>query len=152
VRNPITWYESWWKFMAGKWRAWEEGRWHPQRPIDHLGDDDFNTFVENVLRERPGYVSEMYGWYTSGVSFVGRFECLREDLVRGLEAGGMRVDARVLDRVPPSNVSKARLGNPTWDPAVLERTIAAEAAAIARYAHREEVERIRAERKLALRA
>jgi len=145
VRNPITWYESWWKFMAGDWHPWEADRWHPQRPIDDCGDDDFNRFVENVLRERPGYVSEMYGWYARGLDFVGRAEHLADDLHRALGRCGLNVELGTLRRVPATNVSEPRCGAPVWDSAVLRRVIAAEAPAITRYGYDEATEELRRE-------
>ena len=145
VRNPLTWYESWWKFMAGDWHPWEVGRWHPQRPIDDCGDDDFNRFVENVLRERPGYVSEMYRWYARGVDFVGRTESLPDDLRRALVGCGLDVDVEALRRVPAENVSKPRRGLPRWDPAVRERLVESERDAIEAYGYEQEVAALREE-------
>lgn len=139
VRNPVTWYESWWKFMAGDWHPWEAGRWHPQRPIDDCGDDDFNRFVENVLRTRPGYVSEMYDWYARGVDFVGRTENLTDDLRRALAGCGLDVDVEALHRVPAENVSEPRRGLPRWDPYVLERLVASEREAIEVHGYEREV-------------
>jgi len=141
VRNPVTWYESWWKFMAGDWHPWEVGRWHPQRPIDNCGDDDFNRFVENVLRERPGYVSEMYRWYVDGSDFIGRVERLAEDLQAALHASGTEIDLKALKKVPAANVSEPRCGLPEWDPSVLRRVIDAESEAIGRFGYQEGVSR-----------
>ena len=57
-------------------------RWHPNAMLNGLGSSDFNTFVSNVNRKRPGFVTEMYGWYVRpGVHFVGRQENLAEDLI-----------------------------------------------------------------------
>ena len=139
VRNPITWYESWWKFMAGDWHPWETGRWHPQRPIDSCGDDDFNRFVENVLRERPGYVSQMFRWYVDGSDFVGRTERLAEDLQTALRECGAETELDALRSVPAANVSEPRCGLPTWDAVVLRRLIEAEADAISRFGYEEAV-------------
>lgn len=139
VRNPVTWYESWWKFMAGDWHPWETGRWHPQRPIDDCGDDDFNAFVENVLRARPGYVSEMYRWYVEGCDFVGRAEQMADDLPLALRAVGTEVERAALDRVPAANVSEPRRGLPSWDPGVLQRLVESEREAIEQFGYAETV-------------
>lgn len=141
VRNPIGWYESWWKFMAGDWHPWEVGRWHPQRPIDDCGDDDFDRFIENVLRVRPGYVSEMYGWYADGSDFVGRCESLAVDLGEALRRSGIAVDAARLERIAPTNVSPSRRGTPRWNPELLRRVVEAETGAIERFGYVADVER-----------
>ena len=140
VRNPLTWYESWWKFMAGHWHPWERNRWHPQRPIDNCGDDDFNKFLSNVLERRPGYLSELYAAYAHGSHFVGKFENLAGDLVRALQAAGETIDASRILEFPAQNVSKAKLGTPNWDPAILARVIAAERQGIERFGYWEEVD------------
>lgn len=137
VRDPVGWYESWWKFMAGDWHAWEIGRWHPQRPIDECGDDDFNRFVANVLEACPGYVSEMYGWYAEGCDYIGRVENLASDLRTALENAGTPIEEEVLANVPATNVSPSRIGTPVWEPALLARVIDAERAAIDTYGYDE---------------
>lgn len=50
VRHPLTWYESWWKYMSGRgWNDWgtenSAGDWHPNSILNGLGSDDFNEFV-----------------------------------------------------------------------------------------------------------
>ena len=139
VRNPLRWYESWWKYMAGHWHPWEADRWHPQRMIDNCGDDDFNVFLANILRNRPGYVSEMYSWYTEGVDFVGKCESLADDLVRALDAAGLNVDIEVLHRFPSVNQSKSHLGEPEWDSMILQKIIDSESASIERFGYWDEV-------------
>jgi hypothetical protein len=141
VRNPVRWYESYWKFMAGAWHPWEPGRWHPQRPIDTCADDDFNRFVGNVLRERPGYVSEMYGWYTDrGVDYIGRCERLCDDLIEALGRAGEQFDAAALRTFPRVNESSARRGQPVWNPDLLRRIVEVERPAIERFGYSREVE------------
>lgn len=141
IRDPLGWYESYWKYMAGQWHPWEVGRWHPQRPIDGCGSDDFNEFVRKVLAKRPGYVTEMYGWYTDGCDFVGRCERLVEDTIAALERAGERFDAEAIRTQPRVNVSESRRGRPVWDADVLARVIDAEADGIDRWGYRAEAER-----------
>lgn len=80
VRNPITWYESWWRYLlspkvtdrtetldqAGKpnFDTWiGEGVWHPLREIAPCHDRDFAKFIDNVIDHAPGFVSQMYRTY-----------------------------------------------------------------------------------------
>ena len=49
--------------------------------------------MHNVNRKRPGYVTEMFGWYVRpGVQFVGRQESLEADLVRAFALMKLDID------------------------------------------------------------
>ena len=91
VRHPLSWYESWWKYMGGlNWRDWGEvnraENWHPSLVLNGLGSNDFNQFVRNVINERPGHVTELMFSYTKpGISFIGKNENLTDDLISILE-------------------------------------------------------------------
>jgi hypothetical protein len=142
VRHPLAWYESYWLFMCSRgWNAWGvdgrgRTRWHPNAALDGLGADDFNAFVRNVLRSRPGYVSEMYGWYaTSEIDFVGRQERAADDLLEALRRMSLGFDeARVRARAPV-NVSEGSGSRPQWDPAVRAEAVRAERAALERFGY-----------------
>lgn len=140
VRNPVTWYESWWKFRAGNWDSFRPQPEEPQRPIDDCGNDDFDTFLGNVLDRHPGHLSRMYARYTDRTDFVGRYERLLPDLLRALAAAGAAADASQIACFPQQNISRARLGLPEWDPVTLARLIAAERDAIERYGYWDEVD------------
>jgi len=141
VRHPLSWYESWWKFTMKTQAVWEQGRWHPQRPIDGCASDDFNVFLRNVLKHRAGYVSEMYSWYTEGSSFVGRFERLEDDLAVALCGAGVEVDVDSLRAVPAVNVSEEQALPLEWDPVLRSRIIESEWAGIERYGYVAQVQR-----------
>ena len=93
VRNPLSWYESWFKYMSQpsrQWRFWgkEQGiyKWHPNSMLNGVGHTDFSQFVRNMSAKRPGYVTEMFGWYTKPhIDFIGKQENLVEDLVTVLK-------------------------------------------------------------------
>lgn len=86
VRHPVSWYESWWKYQAGRWIAFEQDRWHPQRMLQPCAADDFGQFVRNCLEREPAYVTRLYEWY------VGPPEWTEELLhrVRQVEKGALR--------------------------------------------------------------
>ena len=80
VRQPVTWYESWWRYVQspkvtdrpetrdaqGKpnFDTWiGEGVWHPLRRIAACHDTNFARFIENVIETAPGFVSDMYDEY-----------------------------------------------------------------------------------------
>ncbi len=147
VRNPLLWYESWWRFAGHRREVWERGRWHPQRPIDACGDADFSTFIENVLRERPGYVTEMYSWYTDGADFVGKCEQLAEDLIAAMKEAGITVNEDGIRQAPRVNVSQPTIAPPAWRSDLLERVVEAESAGIERYGYWRQVEQFCASRR-----
>jgi hypothetical protein len=138
VRHPLSWYESWWKFMAGIWPIFEPGVWHPQRDLEKCRSDDFSEFIRLCIEHEPGYVSRMYEWYIGPpghefVNFIGRHESLVEDLVRVLLLLGHQFDERALQNHQPENVSLKRCGEPIWDSRLKRRLLELEAPAIRRF-------------------
>lgn len=122
VRHPLTWYESWWKYMNGHgWKLFgrQNSRfdWHPLSTLNGLGDADFNTFVRNVVRTRPGFVSELYFSFTKpGISFIGKTENLIDDLISVLHHLDLTFDEHALRSAPKVNVSKTPASAIEWDP------------------------------------
>lgn len=143
VRNPLSWYESWFSYMSQPSRAWrlygdelDVDHWHPNSMLNGLGSPDFNTFVGNVLRKRPGYVSEMYGWYTlPRVAFVGRQESLADDLVRALRMMRLDFDEQALRASDPVGVSPKPHKQIEWDPALRRQVALCEYAGLVRYGY-----------------
>lgn len=128
VRHPLQWYESWWKYMkALRWSEWgkenSKDNWHPNAILNGLGDDDFNTFVRNVIKKRPGYVSELYFSYTKpGINFIGQTENIVEHLIQILRSLGISVDETLIRNYPKVNVSETSPSEISWDPN-LKRTV-----------------------------
>lgn len=74
IREPVAYYESIWRCFHWKWgdperpsidrfRRRYHSRWHPFKPLFRLYDANFGTFVENCLREEPGFVTRLYEWF-----------------------------------------------------------------------------------------
>jgi len=81
VRNPISWYESWFQYATMKrWRNWGKYRWHPCKKLNGLGDKSFAKFIEKIIEKRPSYLSELYDLYINDCDFVGKQENLEDDL------------------------------------------------------------------------
>lgn len=141
VREPLKWYESYWRFMQSlEWTPLGDENsptnWHPNAMLNGLGSPDFNTFMDNVNRKRPGYVTEMYGWYTPpGIAFVGRQEFLREDLEKALKLMKVDCDPEYVKQLPIINQSPAKFPTPEWDPKVRRKTLLSEYAAYARFGY-----------------
>jgi hypothetical protein len=141
VREPIKWYESYWRFMQTMdWQAIGDEavpiKWHPNAMLNGLGSPDFNTFMANVLRKRPGYVTEMYGWYTPpNIDFVGKQENLTEDLAQALTLMKVDFDPAQLKAMPVINESPSKIPKPEWDPKLKRQTLLAEYAGYVRFGY-----------------
>jgi hypothetical protein len=96
VRHPLTWYRSYW--------SWKEKMfaWNPGNPFDRqCASRDYFGSLGNVIKHYPGgYLNEMYPFFTRHCTDVGRYEALREDLMRILAAAGEPIDEAVMARTP----------------------------------------------------
>ena len=110
VRHPLRWYESWFRMCVARgWPQWaaDDEVWNPSVELNGLGADTFNGFIENVLRERPGFLSGLYDCYTKDAHFVGRQEHMAEDLLIVLTYLKTTVDEALVRGYQPTNVSEA---------------------------------------------
>ena len=141
VREPLSWYESWWRFMMSlDWRRLgdenDPHKWHPNAMLHGLGDPDFNQFMRNLNRKRPGYVTEMYGWYVRpGVNFVGKMENMQQDLLKAFSLMGLNIDEKRVLAVARQNESPSHIPKPEWDPAVKRETLRCEYAGYIRFGY-----------------
>jgi hypothetical protein len=141
VREPLKWYESYWRFMQDQdWKPWGDEtdafKWHPNAMLNGLGSPDFNTFMANVNKKRPGYVTEMYGWYVRpGVEFIGKQENLAQDLIKAFSLMNLNIDPKRVLSVARLNESPSHIPKPEWDPALREETLRYEYAGYARYGY-----------------
>lgn len=143
VRHPLRWYESWWRYMQGRgWNHWGQvnspAHWHPNSALNGLGSDDFNRFVMNVIRHRPGYVSELYYAYTKpGIDYIGRTESLSRDLGRILRALGCEVSDAAVSAFERQNVSPRGGADLVWDADVRAAALAVELPALLHFGYAE---------------
>jgi hypothetical protein len=110
VRHPLHWYESWYRQnVARGWPEYasDEESWSPTLELNGTGAATFNGFVENVLRQRPGFLSGMYDLYARDAHFVGRHEHLVEDLSVVLTFLRATVNDERLRAHQPVNASEA---------------------------------------------
>jgi hypothetical protein len=141
VREPLGWYESWWRFMMSlNWRVLgdetDPHKWHPNAMLNGLGSPDFNAFMHNLNRKRPGYVTEMYGWYVRpGVDFVGKLENMQHDLLKAFSLMNLKLDEQRALGVARQNESPAEIPKPQWDPAVKRETLRLEYAGYVRFGY-----------------
>jgi hypothetical protein len=111
VRHPLEWYRSYWAYRM-------KHGWHRPSPQElqahirtvrldaHCRAEQFPAFVGNCLRRYPhGWVSQLYAHYTRGCTHVGRFERLRDDLLRILQAAGLHAARQLVGRFPVQNAA-----------------------------------------------
>ena len=104
--------------------------------LNGLGSPDFNTFMHNVNKKRPGYVTEMYGWYVRpGISFVGKMESLQEDLIKAFSLMKLDIDTTKIASFPKQNESLSHIPKPEWDPALKKQTLRLEYAGYVRFGY-----------------
>lgn len=135
VRHPVTWYQSRWCFRV-------KHGWHAEHPLDMAcANNDFQAFVENVLRFKPdGWVSWLYRSYNEDkihpADIICHTETMLDDLVSVLSQVG-DFDEDVFRSHPRSNDSDMDgQSSKYWakyTPELLDRVLAVEQDAIVKY-------------------
>jgi hypothetical protein len=120
VRHPWDWIRSYYRFRRQKewpqwggigeqWRKFGNSNWHPCEPLYSLPTRSFNAFLDALLSKRPGFVHELFSWYTGDhVDFVGKQENLEADLIKALDQAGIPVDAERVRSKQAVNVSERK--------------------------------------------
>ncbi len=148
VRDPLTWYESWFKYQTHKkWVNFGDEnsfyKWHPNAMLNQLGSTDFNQFVQNVIKKRPGYVTELYGWYTKPmVNFIGKHENLVDDLIRVLGMMNINFDESFIREYKKVGVSPKPQKPIVWDDALKKKVVMLEYSGIIRYGYLKRYENV----------
>ena len=142
VRHPIARVESYYEFaVSQRWCYWSSefdyaDDWHPTAVLNGLRSDTFNDFVEKLLKKRPEYVTELFGWdTTSGVRFVGKQESLRSDLAKVLDQLGLPYNRERLLSAEPVNVTQRRDIDVVWDGELKREFLRCEYAGLRRYGY-----------------
>lgn len=133
VRNPLSWYESFWRYSKSIGSPIYKYP-HPLEKICSCYDDDFNCFIEKSLDICPGFVSEMYLRFVyPDISFVGRTENLEEDLKWALNLNGIYIDDEYFAHNLPKNES---LKYPIdWSPLLMGDVCRMESLAFERFGY-----------------
>jgi hypothetical protein len=141
VRHPLKWLESYWRFCKKlEWKDWGAVRsktyWHPNAILNGLGDDNFEAFVWNVLKRRPGYVSELFSQYTqAGIDYIGRQENLVDDLLAALDRMNENYDEDFIRNYQRVNVSQTRRSEVRWSSRLREAALKTELSAMIHYGY-----------------
>jgi hypothetical protein len=139
VRNPLKWYESWFKYQNsrgfGDWGKVRNAReWHIMSSINSIKQTDFNDFVMAIHSAHPGFLTSLYAAYTArSAANVLKNESIRDDFAA--------INARFSLGIPESAIfESAEYGvSPKipilWDQKVFETTVALERAAFSAYGY-----------------
>ena len=134
VRHPLTWYQSFWAY---KMRAgWVDGN----PGIESFRDDDFNTFVNNVVTGTSGFLSRtMDRRIGHRMSFIGKYENLVGDLIKALELAEQPFDEKKLIETPPDNVSYEL---PEYKREIAEKVIKTEDVMLKRFGYSFDIDEV----------
>jgi hypothetical protein len=141
VRNPLDWYESWWRYMGQRsgfhWEAETDMHgWHPCAALKETGNPDFHRFVRNVIETRPGFVTELYSTYAQPeIGFVGRQETLVDDLIQVLGTLNVNFDEHRIRESQRVNVSDDSCDSVGWEDDLREALQKTEYAAMLRFGY-----------------
>lgn len=123
VRHPFSWYQSFWTFR-------QANGWDPRNPLDVCRAETFREFLGNVVERCPGYLSDHLKAMTEGVTYIGRFEALRESMIQILSILGEDFSHEAVYDHPSENVgSKDPTVAGRYTPLLLERLYQAERVA-----------------------
>lgn len=132
VRHPVSWHASYWAYRNSARSSWDM-RWK----IDRLcQSDNFAEYVDRVTSSFPSFVGNLFSRFTGPendpISFIGKQETLRSDLVRFLNICEEEYDAEVVEKLAPLNVD-TRL--PEISDALAHRILSSEQEALHRYGY-----------------
>ena len=116
VRDPVTWWRSYWQWLSQHGPLAEGGPWTPVTSLRTAGT--YREFMEQVLEACPGQYGRIVEAYTQGVDRVGRTESLHADLSAFLAEAGEQI---AVPELPPANVSTygpAAASTPELDAAI----------------------------------
>ena len=109
--------------------------WHPFAAIEPLGCPDFNVFMEKVLTQHPGYLTQLFERFThSGtIDFVGKQENLYEDMLLVFQHMGYPFSRHDFARIGKVNESQAP--QPEWAPSIRSAVYELERSAFDKYGY-----------------
>lgn len=76
VREPISWWESYWNWKNKDWDN-PEGRYLNYQPTMHFFNyksNNIHSFIQKVYRNEPHFLTNMFRDYTKQVNKVYRYE------------------------------------------------------------------------------
>jgi hypothetical protein len=98
VRNPLTWYHSYWRNSLK--RGWGETSFDMD-----CRSSDFSTFVDQMLLNYAGYATNIFDIHTNftsnPISYIGKHEDLTSSLKEALILAKEDFPPSIIDNLPP---------------------------------------------------
>lgn len=99
VREPVSWYGSWWGHCHVIDRTWLESE------LDLPRHKHLNLSFDEYLKKQERFLTDFYesfiGPPENPIDFIGHYENLVEDLIRGLHEANVNFDEEVIRSFPP---------------------------------------------------
>lgn len=141
VRHPLTWYESFFRFLHTDLgqrclhlRMNDLNAWHPTAIVSCVNTRDFNCFVSDINKIHPGFVTSMYNQYFKyGADYIGKQENLMDDLRKILSKLHPSLDLSSISETEKINTSPSI--QLEWDPELRQNIIRLEYAGIVRFGY-----------------
>jgi hypothetical protein len=132
VRNPVTWYRSYWAYRIERgWRL----HFDLDRECRH---ENFRDFIRNVTLKMPGFLTRMFERYTGPdsdpIDFIGKLETLADDVVRLLTIRQEKFDESALRSTDVRNATSVR---PPLTSETIDLICIAEQEMLTRYGYQE---------------
>ncbi len=131
VRHPWNWWKSYWIFK--RTHGWDLKNRFDVRCMEN----DFERFMVNVLENSPGHCSAVFRRFVGAVgheiSFIGTFENLVDDLVKGLHCAGERFHEEKLRATPTRNVGDYQAFTTRCSDELRQRVLESEREALERF-------------------
>ncbi len=127
VRNPFSWYESYWRFMCDlDWKSmaptnartrfgFKYDQWHPLTSLEASADSDFNLFIHKVVTTQPGFLANLFSSYADEkhIDYVAKQETLETDIKNIFDHLGVKVSQKQLSF--PGKVNTSQTSKPNWN-------------------------------------
>ena len=125
VRDPLSWYESAWKFLRDwtKSSKFGENSPNPLAPLEKHFNPNFNTFIINCLKHLPGYYSNSFSEYFSNSDIKPiwiQTEMLTYDLIYHMRFWEIEFDAKDIIKSQKHGAREAKI---IWNPDLKSRII-----------------------------
>lgn len=100
VRNPITWYQSYWAMRT------KDDSWDDEALVDRLcASDNFRKFIDAVIGAFPdGHLNHLYAIWVNQCTIVSKMELFPKSLINILDMCGEKYNYDAIINLPRQNI------------------------------------------------